>query len=458
MAELRICMPNLGHTMERGTLVSWLKPEGAAVAQGDLVAVVESDKVTMEVEAPADGVLARHVAVPGSEVPVGGTLGLLVPGRTPAASRDTVDVPGAGTPALRDGAAPPTPAASEARPRYRVPAGRSPVVPAPSVPSRGNDLPVETLVAFWRQMKRIRRFEETAIYHSTTGDLPGALHVCIGQEAVPVGVCAALRADDTLASTHRGHGHALAKGASMRRMFAELFGRVDGVCAGKGGSQHVADLSVGMLGANGIVGASYGIAAGAALIAKRRGSGAVSVAFFGDGAASRGTLHEVLNIAALWRLPLVFLCEHNGYAQWVAARDNLAMDRVSALAAPFGIPGETVDGNDVRAVFRATEAAVARARAGHGPSLIECRTQRYTGHTTSDMQVYRTREQVAELRRTTDPVLHFGAELERAGLLTPDARAAIDAEIEAEIADAVAFALASPHPGPDALLTDVTAA
>lgn len=433
MAELRICMPNLGHTMERGTLVSWLRPEGAAVAQGDLVAVVESDKVTMEVEAPAAGVLVRHVAAPGSEVPVGGTLGLLAK-EAPA----------------------PAPAAPPPRPRYRVAAGRAPR--APALPQHDNDLAPAALLDLWRQMARIRRFEETAIYHSTTGDLPGALHVCIGQEAVPVGVCAALRADDTLASTHRGHGHALAKGASMRRMFAELFGRVDGLCAGKGGSQHVADLSVGMLGANGIVGASFGLAAGAALMAKRRGSGAVSVAFFGDGAASRGTLHEVLNIAALWRLPLIFLCEHNGYAQWVAARDNLAMDRVSALAAPFGIPGETVDGNDVRAVFRATEAAVARARAGGGPSLIECRTQRYSGHTTSDMQVYRSREEVAELRRRTDPVVHFGAELERAGLLPPGVRAGIEAAIEAEIADAVAFALASPHPAPDALLTDVTAA
>ncbi|MDW8397472.1 MAG: thiamine pyrophosphate-dependent dehydrogenase E1 component subunit alpha, partial [Acetobacteraceae bacterium] len=344
-----------------------------------------------------------------------------------------------------------------ARPRYRVAAGRAPLSAAPSTPP-ANDLPAATLLAFWRQMLRIRRFEETAIHHSTTGDLPGALHVCIGQEAVPVGVCAALGAEDTIASTHRGHGHALAKGASMRRMFAELFGRAAGVCAGKGGSQHVADLSVGMLGTNGIVGASFGIAAGAALMAKRRGAGAVSVAFFGDGAASRGTLHEVLNIAALWRLPLILVCEHNGYAQWVAARDNLAVARVASLAAPFGIPGETVDGNDPRAVFRAAEAAVARARTGEGPSLIECRTQRYHGHTTSDMQVYRTREEIAALRARTDPVLHFGAELERAGLLTADARAAIAAEIEAEIADAVAFALASPFPGPEALLADVTAA
>jgi TPP-dependent pyruvate/acetoin dehydrogenase alpha subunit len=433
MAELRICMPNLGHRMERGRLVSWLRPEGAAVARGDPVAVVESDKVTMEVEAPASGVLARHVAAPGAEVPVGGTLGLLAPGDAAPAA-----------------AAPPP------RPRYRVAAGRAPISPAVPTP-RTNDLPAATLLGFWRQMLRIRRFEETAIYHSTTGDLPGALHVCIGQEAVPVGVCAALRPEDTLASTHRGHGHALAKGASMRRMFAELFGRADGVCGGKGGSQHVAELSVGMLGANGIVGASFGIAAGAALMAKRRGSGAVSVAFFGDGAASRGTLHEVLNIAALWRLPLVLVCEHNGYAQWVAARDNLAAERVATLAAPFGIPGETVDGNDPRAVFRAAEAAVARARSGQGPSLIECRTQRYHGHTTSDMQVYRTRDEIAALRARTDPLLHFSAELERAGLLTADARAAIAAEIEAEIADAVAFALASPYPASEALLADVTA-
>jgi pyruvate dehydrogenase E1 component alpha subunit len=458
MAGLRICMPNLGHVMERGRLVRWLVPEGARVARGDLVAVVESDKVTMEVEAPADGVLERHVVAPGTEVAVGGTLGLLAPVGGPAASSGIVNRPGPEASALRVGAMQPPPAVHETRPRYRVPAGRSPVAPAPSVPARGNDLPPATLVAFWRQMLRIRRFEETAIARSASGDLPGALHVCIGQEAVPVGVCAALRAEDTLASTHRGHGHALAKGASMRRMFAELFGRAAGLCGGKGGSQHVADLSVGMLGANGIVGASFGIAAGAALIAKRRGSGAVSVAFFGDGAASRGTLHEVLNIAALWRLPLVLVCEHNGYAQWVAARDNLAVERVAALAAPFGIPGETVDGNDVRAVFRATEAAVARARAGHGPSLIECRTQRYHGHTTSDMQVYRTREQVAALRRATDPLLHLGAELQRAGLLPPDARAAIEAEVEAEIAEALAFALASPPPGPDALLADVTAA
>lgn len=321
-----------------------------------------------------------------------------------------------------------------------------------------NDLPAETLLHLFSEMLRIRRFEETAIYHSTTGDLYGALHVCIGEEATSVGVCHALRRDDFIVSTHRGHGHCIAKGARMDRMFAELFGRQDGYCAGKGGSQHIADFSVGMLGANGIVGSSYGIAAGAALMAKRRKSDQVSVAFFGDGAASRGTFHEVMNMAALWKLPVIFLCEHNEYAQWVPARENIAAENISAFAAPYGMPGVTVDGNDVRAVYLATASAVVRARAGEGPTLVECKTQRYSGHTTSDMQVYRTREQIKELRERTDPIDHFGRELERAGVLTPEKRAAIDGAIDAELKQAVAFALASPFPSSDALMRDITAA
>ncbi|MBL8702692.1 MAG: thiamine pyrophosphate-dependent dehydrogenase E1 component subunit alpha [Alphaproteobacteria bacterium] len=325
-------------------------------------------------------------------------------------------------------------------------------------PKAANDLPAETLLHLFTEMLRIRRFEETAIYHSTTGDLYGALHVCIGEEATPVGVCHALRRDDFIVSTHRGHGHCLAKGARMDRMFAELFGRRDGYCAGKGGSQHIADFSIGMLGANGIVGSSYGIAAGAALMARRRGTDQVAVAFFGDGAASRGTFHEVMNMAALWKLPVIFLCEHNEYAQWVPARENIAAADIAAFAAPYGVPGVTVDGNDVRAVYHATAAAVARARAGDGPTLLECKTQRYYGHTTSDMQVYRTRDEVKALRERTDPIDHLGRQLAQAGILTPAHRAAIDAAVEGEIKQAVAFALASPFPDADALARDVTAA
>jgi TPP-dependent pyruvate/acetoin dehydrogenase alpha subunit len=321
-----------------------------------------------------------------------------------------------------------------------------------------NDLPAETLLRFYADMLRVRRFEETAIYHSTTGDLYGALHVCIGEEATSVGVCSALRKDDFIVSTHRGHGHCLAKGARMDRMFAELFGRADGYCAGKGGSQHIADFSVGMLGANGIVGSSFGIAAGAALMAKRKGTDQVAVAFFGDGASSRGTFHEVMNMAALWKLPVIFLCEHNEYAQWVPARENIAAENISAFAAAYGMPGVTLDGNDVRAVHLATRDAVERARAGGGPTLIECKTQRYFGHTTSDMQVYRTREHIQALRERTDPLERFRRELTTAGLLDGARADAIAAEVEAEIKDAVAFALASPFPADDQLMRDVTAA
>jgi TPP-dependent pyruvate/acetoin dehydrogenase alpha subunit len=320
-----------------------------------------------------------------------------------------------------------------------------------------NDLPDEMLLRLYTDMLRIRRFEETAMYHSTTGDLYGALHVCIGEEAVPVGVCSALRRDDFIVSTHRGHGHSLAKGARMDRMFAELFGRVDGYCRGKGGSQHIADFSVGMLGANGIVGSSFGIAAGAALMARRRGSDQVAVAFFGDGASSRGTFHEVMNMAALWRLPVVFLCEHNEYAQWVHARDNIAATDIAAFAAPYGVPGQTVDGNDVRAVHFAMRTAVDRARRGEGPTLLECKTQRYYGHTTSDMQVYRSREDVRALRARTDPIPRFAAELTAAGVLHTARQAAIAEAVDAELRAAVAFALASPFPDATALLTDVTA-
>ena len=326
----------------------------------------------------------------------------------------------------------------------------------PAQPMAANDLPADTLTHFYSDMLRIRRFEETAVYHSSIGDLHGALHVCIGQEAVPVGVCSALRRDDYVVSTHRGHGHCLAKGARMDRMFAELFGRADGYCRGKGGSQHIADFSVGMLGANGIVGSSFGIAAGAALMTRRQKKDRVAVAFFGDGAAARGTLHEVANMAALWSLPVIFVCEHNQYAQWVPARESIAPEDVSAFAAPFGMPGVTIDGNDVRAVYLATQAAVSRARAGDGPTLIECKTQRYMGHTTVDMQVYRTRAEVQALRKQTDPIDRLGRELEDSGILTPTRRGTIAEAVEAEVKDAVAFALASPFPNLDALTRDVT--
>jgi TPP-dependent pyruvate/acetoin dehydrogenase alpha subunit len=317
-------------------------------------------------------------------------------------------------------------------------------------------LPVETLLALYRDMWRIRRFEETALYHSTQGSVYGALHLYIGEEATAVGICSTLRRDDYVASTHRGHGHCIAKGARMDRMMAELFGRSTGYCKGKGGSMHIADFSCGMLGANGIVGAGLGLAAGAALSAQTRKSGQVGVAFFGDGGATRGTFHEVINLSALWKLPVLFVCENNGYAQWMSQAENLAIERVADMARSYGIPGVTVDGNDVLAVRGAAQPAVARARAGQGPTLIECRTYRIHGHSLGDQQVYRGKAEVEEWKRR-DPILRLEARLQEAGLLTETQKREMLDAVEAEVAEAVAFASASPFPNEADLTTDVTA-
>ena len=317
-------------------------------------------------------------------------------------------------------------------------------------------LPVERLHALYRDMWRIRRFEETALYHSTQGSVYGALHLYIGEEASAVGISSVLRRDDYVASTHRGHGHCIANGARLDRMMAELFGRATGYCKGKGGSMHIADFSCGMLGANGIVGAGLGLAAGAALMGQVRRSGQIAVAFFGDGGVTRGTFHEVINLSSVWKLPVLFVCENNGYAQWMSQKENLAIEQVSAMAASYGIPGITVDGNDVLAVHAAAQQAAERARAGAGPSLIECKTYRIHGHSLGDVQAYREKAEVEEWKKR-DPILRFEARLREAGLLDDARKQAILDAIEAEVSQAVAFATQSPFPDAAELLTDVTA-
>ena len=318
-----------------------------------------------------------------------------------------------------------------------------------------NELPSEMLVGFWRDMVRIRSFEQAAMYQSSIGKIYGALHSYEGEESCAVGICAALKDGDYAASTHRGHGHSIAMGARMDRMMAELFGRDDGYCRGKGGSLHIADLNAGMLGANGIVGAGYAIAAGAALNAKVAGNGRVSVVFFGDGAVTRGTFHEVMNMASLWKLPLLLVCENNGYAQYVASSETMVFDSIAGLAGNYQMPGVRLDGNDIRAVHKAAVEAVDRARSGTGPTLIELKTQRFHGHSSGDPQVYRTKASVEELRQTRDPIARLEGELIAAGLLGD--RAALLAQIEAEVAQAVRFAEASPYPADEALSQDVYA-
>jgi TPP-dependent pyruvate/acetoin dehydrogenase alpha subunit len=320
-----------------------------------------------------------------------------------------------------------------------------------------NRLPDHLLLKMYTDMVRIRQFEETALYHSTQGHVHGALHLYVGEEAIAVGVCSALDDDDYVASTHRGHGHCLAKGGKPDRMMAELFGRIDGYCKGKGGSMHLADFGRRMLGANGIVAAGLGMAAGAALGAKVEGMKYVSVAFFGDGGATRGPFHEVLNLSSLWKLPVVFVCENNGYAQWMSHEQNLVVEDISTMANSYAMAGVTIDGNDVLEVYHTAVEAVERARAGDGPTLIECKTYRIYGHSLGDMNVYRTKAEIdAWKAETKDPISRFQRYLTDLGLLSGQMQQRIAKETESEMEAAVQFGLESPYPGPDQLLADVT--
>ena len=253
------------------------------------------------------------------------------------------------------------------------------------------------LLALYRQMLRIRRFDERVIELFNQGIVKGTAHSCVGQEAVAAGACAVLRKSDFIVSHHRGHGHCLAKGADMKRMMAELLGRVDGYCKGLGGSMHIADLDINILGANGVVGAGIGIGAGAALSARMRGTDDCGVVFFGDGAANEGIFHEACNMASLWKLPVVYLCENNQYGLSTAMADSTSIGRLSQRAAAYSMPGTTVDGNDVLALRRAVSVAVARARAGAGPSLIEAMTYRWGDHSMrANLPRYRSEEEERE--------------------------------------------------------------
>ena len=324
------------------------------------------------------------------------------------------------------------------------------------------ELSREQLLWMYRTIATIRRFEERAVYEVGARSISGAVHSSAGQEAVPTGVCAHLRREDAIASTHRGHGHAIAKGVDPRRMMAELFGRATGTNKGKGGSMHIADMEQGMLGANGVVGASIPLAVGAALAARLRGEDRVAVAFFGDGAANQGVLHECMNLAAIWKLPVVFLCENNRYAESTPVEYAIAVPNVADRAAGYGIPGLVADGMDVFSVYDVAGQAVGRARAGQGPTLVECKTYRYYGHTAADNpRSYRTAEEEAQYR-ARDPLLTFRQRVRELELVSKRALPAfereleaVDAEVEALIEEAVRFADAAPLPDLSELYTDV---
>jgi acetoin:2,6-dichlorophenolindophenol oxidoreductase subunit alpha len=303
-------------------------------------------------------------------------------------------------------------------------------------------------------MLRIRRAEERARELYAAGRIPGFIHLSIGQEAVAAGVCAPLRRDDYLLSTHRGHGHLIAKGGSLRAFMAELYGKATGCCKGKGGSMHIADASVGYLGANGVLTSGCVLAPGVGQSIQMRGTDQVAVTIFGDGAANRGPFHEGVNLAALWKSPVVFVCENNFWASTTAHDLSTAGGSIAARAAGYGIPGVTVDGNDALAVYDAMERAVARARAGEGPSLIEARTVRFLGHFEGDPQGYRSRGEV-DAGRQRDPIARLRAHLEESRLLDRAHADRVAQAIEKEVQDAVDFAESSPLPAPEDALKDL---
>ncbi|HXH03844.1 MAG TPA: thiamine pyrophosphate-dependent dehydrogenase E1 component subunit alpha [Candidatus Competibacteraceae bacterium] len=313
----------------------------------------------------------------------------------------------------------------------------------------------EDLLRAYRTMRTIREFEERLHLEFATGEIPGFVHLYAGEEASATGVCMHLRRDDYIASTHRGHGHCIAKGMQVKPMMAEIYGRKTGICGGKGGSMHVADLDVGMMGANGIVGGGGPLICGAALAAKIKGSDAVGVCFFGDGASNQGTILEALNLATVWRLPAIFVAENNGYAESTSPKFSVACDNIADRAGGFGMPGVIVDGHDFFAVHEAAGEAISRARQGGGPTLIEVKVNRYYGHFEGDQQTYRAPDEVKRLRETRDCLKLFAQRVTGAGLLAAEELAAIDRAVLAEIEEAVRFAKTSPKPDPESLLTDV---
>ena len=313
---------------------------------------------------------------------------------------------------------------------------------------------MEKTVEMYRKMLEIRLFEEKVFELYGQNLVPGTIHLYAGEEAVAVGVCSNLHKDDYIVSTHRGHGHCIAKGASLNKTMAEILGRKTGYCKGKGGSMHIADFNIGVLGATAVVGAGIPIATGAGLSIKLRGTDQVAVCFFGDGASNQGTFHESLNMAAIWRLPVIFVCENNLYAMGTRQTQVMLTKDIADRASAYGIPGVTIDGNDVLAVSQATEGAVLRARSGDGPTLIECKTYRHKGHSRFDPAAYRPKEEVEDWLRK-DPINRLKRHILQEGIISDSGITEIEEEVTRSVDEAVQFAKKSAFPTPESALEDV---
>ena len=324
---------------------------------------------------------------------------------------------------------------------------------------KASALPKEQLLSMYRMMVTIRRFEETLRDLFFQGQVPGFVHVSIGEEAVPTGVCAALSDKDYITTTHRGHGHMLAKGGKPKQMMAELFGKKTGYCKGKGGSMHIVSYDLGILGANGIVGGGIPIATGAALASSFRGNEAVAVSFFGDGASNEGTFHESLNLAGLWKLPVIYVCQNNCYAEFTPTSESTSVKDIAVRAQGYNMPGVIVDGNDVLAVYEVIKAAVERAKRGEGPTLVEAKTYRWEGHVVGEeafVGEYRPPEEI-EVAKQRCPIVLFSQQVVATGFIDEAELNRIAGEVQREIDEAVAFAQSSPLPEPEEALNDLFA-
>ena len=476
-AVQEVVMPALGMAMEEGVLLRWLKQPGESVAAQEPLAEIETDKVTMTVDSPVAGRLGDHAFEEGAVVPVGA---LLV--RVLAAGED-----GHGVLPSEDKPAPsaPTPEAHKRRRPILPTPPRAPVTEAlaateaAALVGEGSEaaygqvlvdvesddtlqsieitgLDPAVLVEWLETMVLIREFEDACEPLALAGKIPGGMHSAAGQEAVAVGAIRALAPTDIVTSSHRSHHHSFAKGLSPRSVMAELYGKATGCLGGRGGHMHLADFSIGLFGSNGIVGGGLGIATGASLAAKLDRRDQVALAFFGDGGANTGRIWENVNLAALWKLPLIIICENNLYAVETHAGRVTAAETIAKRASGFGLPALQVDGQDVAAVYGVTAEARERARRGEGPTFVEALTYRYRGHNTGDAETYRGREEVERWRRTKDPILRVARALEAVGTLEEGQLDEIVASARATVEDAVQFAEASPWPDPADAFEGVT--
>jgi acetoin:2,6-dichlorophenolindophenol oxidoreductase subunit alpha len=318
-----------------------------------------------------------------------------------------------------------------------------------------NVLGLSTLLKAYRTMRTIRDFEERLHIEFATGEVPGFVHLYAGEEAIATGVCMNLREGDRIASTHRGHGHCIAKGVDLKGMAAEIYGKKSGTCGGKGGSMHIADLDKGMMGANGIVGGGPPLVCGAGLAAKRLGAGNVAVAFVGDGGANQGTTLESLNLAAIWKLPCIFVIENNGYAEATSCRYSVSVTDIASRAAAFNMPGLKVDGHNFLAVYEAARESIRRARDGEGPTLIECKVARYFGHYEGDTQAYRGPDEVKKVKEECDCIVMLTAEIIRAYPSAAAELERIDTQVLASVEEAITYAQSAAKPSLSDLLSDV---